>query len=98
MELKYLRNEKIVENEAVAKYRITPVDTRCVGTDKAFEEEPIQIRSRFVAREIESYDRPDFQSKQKSSVAGRQRASKRCGIVEVKGSCVNMIPDTLMCM
>ena len=44
LELKYLRDlgvyEKIDENEAVAQYRITPVDTKSVDTDKAFEGSP----------------------------------------------------------
>ena len=48
LELKYLRDlgvyEKIDENEAAAQYRITPVDTKSVDTDKAFEGEPMQIR------------------------------------------------------
>ena len=52
--------EKIDENEAVAQYRITPVDTKRVYTDKAFEGEPVQIRSRIVAREFKSDDRPDL--------------------------------------
>ena len=53
LELKYLREigvyENIDENEAVAKYGITPVDTKCVATDEAFDGEPTQIRSRIVA-------------------------------------------------
>ena len=65
LELKYLRNlgvyEKIIdENEAVAQYKITPVVTKWVDTDKAFEGEPMQIRSRIVAREFKSDDRPDL--------------------------------------
>ena len=40
-ELKYLRDlgvyEKVDEKEAVAKCGITPVDTKWVDTDKAFE-------------------------------------------------------------
>ena len=62
LELKYLRDlgvyEKNDENEAVAQYKITPVDTKWVDTDKAFEEEPMQIRSRIVAREFKSDDQP----------------------------------------
>ena len=50
----------IDENEAVAQYTITPVDTQWVDTDKAFEGEPMQIRSRIVAREFKSDDRPDL--------------------------------------
>ena len=63
-ELKYLRElgvyEKVDERTAVAKYNVTPVDFLLVDIDKAFEEEPMQIRSRFVAREFKSGDRPDF--------------------------------------
>ena len=44
----------------MAKYNVTPVDTKWVDTDKAFEEEPMQIRSRIVAREFKSGDRPDL--------------------------------------
>ena len=59
LELKYLRDlgvyEKADEKEAVAKYGINPVDT-----DKAFEGEPMQIRSRMCAREFKSDDRPDL--------------------------------------
>ena len=40
------------------KYETTPVDTKWVDTDKTFEEEPMQIRSRIVAREFKSDDRP----------------------------------------
>ena len=56
-ELKYLRDhgviEKVDERAAVAKYTVTPVDTKW-STDKAFEGEPMQIRSRTVAREFKS--------------------------------------------
>ena len=48
LELKYLRDlgvyEKVDEKEAVAKYGITPVDTKWIDTDNAFEGEPMQIR------------------------------------------------------
>ena len=64
LELKYLRDlgvyEKVDEKEAVAKYKITPVDTKWIDTDKAFEGEPMQIRSRIVAREFKSDDRPEL--------------------------------------
>ena len=44
LELKYLRDlgvyEKVDEKEAVAKYGITPVDTKWIDTDKAFEGSP----------------------------------------------------------
>ena len=64
LELKYLRDlgayEKVDEKEAVAKYGITPVDTKWVDTDKAFEGEPMQIRSRMCVREFKSDDRPDL--------------------------------------
>ena len=39
---------------------ITPVDTKWADTDKAFEGEPMQIRSRMCAREFKSDDRPDL--------------------------------------
>ena len=47
-------------NEAVAQYMITSVDTKWVNKDKTFEGEPMQIRSRIVAREFKSDDRPDL--------------------------------------
>ena len=63
-ELKYLRElgvyEKVHERAAVAKYNVTPVDSKWVDTDKTFEGEPMQIRSRSVAREFKSGDRPDL--------------------------------------
>ena len=63
-ELKYLRvlgvYEEVDEHAAVAKYNVTPVDTKWVDTDTAFEGEPTQIRSRFFAREFKSGDRPDL--------------------------------------
>ena len=52
--------EKVDERAAVAQYNVTPVDTKWVDTDKAFEGEPMQIRSRIVAREFKSWDRPDL--------------------------------------
>ena len=62
--MKYLRDlgvyKKVDEKEAVEKYGVTPVDTKWVDADKAFEEEPLQIRSRMCAREINSDDRPDL--------------------------------------
>ena len=51
--------EKVHEREAIAQYQVTPVDTKWIDTDKAFEVEPVQIRSRLVAREFKSGDRPD---------------------------------------
>ena len=36
------------------------VDTKWFDTDKAFEGEPMQIRSRMCAREFKSDDRPDL--------------------------------------
>ena len=36
------------------------MDTKWVDTDKAFEGEPTQIRSRMCAREFKSDDRPDL--------------------------------------
>ena len=63
-ELKYLRDlgvhEKVDEKEAVEKYGITPVNTVWVDTDKAFEVEPMQIRSQMCAREFKSDDRSDL--------------------------------------
>ena len=44
----------------MAKYGIIPVDTKWVDTDKAFEREPMQIRSRMCAREFKSGDPPDL--------------------------------------
>ena len=52
--------EKIDEKEAVTKYGITPMDTKWIDTENAFEGEPMQIRSRKCAREFKSDDRPDF--------------------------------------
>ena len=64
LELKYLRDhgvyEKVDEKEAVEKYRVTPIDTKLIDTDKAFEGESMQIRSRICAREFKSGDRPDL--------------------------------------
>ena len=64
LELKYLRDlgvyQKVDEKEAVAKYGITPVDTKWIDTDKAFVEKPMQMRSRMCAREFKSDDRPDL--------------------------------------
>ena len=64
LELKYLRDlgvcEKVDEREAVEKYGVTPIDTKWIDTDKAFEVEPMQIRSRMCAREFKSDDRPDL--------------------------------------
>ena len=64
LELKYLRDlgvyEQVDEKEAVEKYGVTPIDTKWIDTDKAFEGEPMQIRSRICAREIKSDDRPDL--------------------------------------
>ena len=64
LELKYLRDvgvyEKVDEKDAVKKYGITPVDTKWVDTDKAFEGEPMQIRSRMCAREFKSDDWQDL--------------------------------------
>ena len=44
----------------MAKYGITPVDTKWMDTDKTFEGGPIQIRSRMCAREFKSDDRPNL--------------------------------------
>ena len=62
--LKYLRElgvyDKVGEHAAVAKYDVTPIDTKWVDIDETFEGEPMQIRSRIVAREFHSEDRPDL--------------------------------------
>ena len=59
-ELKCFRDLRVFENvderEAIAQYQVTPVDTKWIDTNKAFEEEPMQIRSRIVAREFKSRD------------------------------------------
>ena len=49
-----------VDEHAVAKYNVNPIDTEWVDIDKAFEVTPMQIRSRIVAREFKSGDRPDM--------------------------------------
>ena len=63
-ELKYLRElgvyEKVDKRAAVTKYNVTPVDTKWVDIDTAFEGEPMPFRSRNVAREFKSGDRPDL--------------------------------------
>ena len=63
-ELKCLRElgvyEKVDDRAVVAKYNVTPVDTKWVDTDKAFEGEPVRIRSRIVAREFKRGHRPDL--------------------------------------
>ena len=62
--LKYLRergvHEKRSASEQLWESTTSLVDTKCVDTDKAFEGEPMQIRSRIVAREFKSGDRPDL--------------------------------------
>ena len=52
--------EKVDEREAFAQYEVTPVDTKLIDTSKVFEEKSLQIRSRTVAREFKSGDRPDL--------------------------------------
>ena len=52
--------KKVDERAAVAKYNVTLVDTKWVDTDKAFEEGPMQIRSRIVATEFKSGDKSDL--------------------------------------
>ena len=65
LELKCLRHlgvhEKIDENEAVAQYEnhSSGHEMGLIQT-KAFEGEPMQIRSRIVARDFKSDDRPDL--------------------------------------
>ena len=62
-ELKYLRElcvcEEVDECGTVAKYNITPVDTKWSTLTK-HSRKPMQIRSRIVAREIRRGDRPDL--------------------------------------
>ena len=79
LELKYLRDlgvyEKVDEKEAVEKYGVTPIDTKWIDTDKAFEREPMHIRSRICAREFKSDDRPDPEREMQQatgSVIGRK--------------------------
>ena len=43
--------EKVEEREAIAQYQITPVDTKWIDTNKAFEVELMQIILRLVAKE-----------------------------------------------
>ena len=58
LELKYLRDhgvyEKVDEREAIAKYQLPTVDTKWIDTDKALEAEPLQVRSRIMARKFKS--------------------------------------------
>ena len=49
--------EKVAERGAIAKYQVTPDDTRWIDTNEAFEWESMQIMSRIVAREFRSGDR-----------------------------------------
>ena len=51
--------EKVDERTAVAKYGVTP---RSVDTNKAFEEGPMQVRSRMAAREFNHGDRVVLQA------------------------------------
>ena len=34
--------EKVFEREAIAQYQVTPVDTKWIATNKAFERNPMQ--------------------------------------------------------
>ena len=52
--------EKVDERTAVTKYGVTPVTTKWIDRDMAFEGEPLQVRSRTTSLEFESGDRPDF--------------------------------------
>ena len=56
LELKYFPdlgvNERVDERETIAKNQVTPDDTKWIDTNKAFEEEPMQIKSRIAAREF----------------------------------------------
>ena len=51
--------EQVDEREAIAKYQLTPIDTQWIDTDKASQGEPMQMRSRIIAREFKNEDRPD---------------------------------------
>ena len=53
--------EEVEEREAIAQYQITPVDTKWIDTNKAFEEESHanQITT-CCKREMKSEDRPDL--------------------------------------
>ena len=42
------------------KYKVSPVDTKWIDSNTAFEGEPMQTRSRLVAREFKSGGRPDL--------------------------------------
>ena len=44
----------------MAKYNVTPADTKWVDTDKALEAKPVQIRTRIVARESKCGDSSDM--------------------------------------
>ena len=64
-EFKYLRDlgvhEKVDERDAIAKYHVTQADSKWVDTNKSLEgESPCKSKSRIVAREFESEDRPDL--------------------------------------
>ena len=53
-------HQKVDEREATAQYQVAQVDTKCADTDKAIKMEQMHIRSRGVAREFKSDDRPDL--------------------------------------
>ena len=53
-------HEKIDKRSALESFKVAPVDTKWIDTNKPFEEEPMQIRSRLVEREFESKTRPDL--------------------------------------
>ena len=59
-EMKYLRELGVHERSMCGKVQRRANDTKWVDTDTAFEREPMQIRSRLVAREFEGGDRPDL--------------------------------------
>ena len=52
--------EKVDERDENARYQVTPVDTKWIDTNNAVEGESMQIRSRVVAREFKSGDKPDL--------------------------------------
>ena len=58
--------------------KVTPVDTKWVDTGKAFEGEPMKNRSRIVAREFKSADRPGLHAGTPSSIGGVEDRNIDC--------------------
>ena len=78
--------EKVDEREAIAQYPVTPVNTKRIDTNKAFELEPMQIRSRIVAQEFKSYDRADLY-RRNSSIGSVEGYNLDC--IKSKGNIFN---------